>query len=142
MVGLGALRCFPVFVFLLFIVCGCGTVDDARVIDVKTDYFSSRIESLAAALRKEPGNAGLHYKLSGLYSHRNNPSKDYHKALYEIKKYIAAEDKGKVADYVLEKEGMLQAIVDCDNESKKLKEVIEQLKALDVRMEQERKLKK
>lgn len=135
MVGLGALRLFSVFVFLLFMACGCGTMDDARVAGVKTDDFLSRIESLAAVSRKEPANAEVHYRLSGLYSHRNNPSRDYHKALYEIKKYISLEGKGKVAEYVLEKEVMLQAIVDCDG-------VIEQLRALDVRMEQERKLKK
>ncbi len=119
------------------------------------DDFRKEIESLSVGIvvyADKRERAQVYLKMAILSCHHKNPFPDYDGALEELDRYMELDPAGAADDEVLQLRRFLRAITTLQEENEKLdsdvkklgtevdemKESIEKLKSLDIRMEQKR----
>jgi hypothetical protein len=116
-----------------------------RYEDLKSPGFHKEITRLQAITEKPQdthGRAMIHLQLALLYSHYENPTPNYHRALKELETYVSLYPEGGKADVIQNWLTMLKEIVKLSMENKDMKEKLEQLQNLDIELEKTRKLLK
>lgn len=123
---------------------------------VKPDNLSNDIRRLEEIVKNNTDSSMLaeaHFQLALLYSSYKNPNPNYQQALKELEAYISLSPSGEVSEGI---QNLLSILRELDKtiednkkikqqnsllirESKELKESVEQLKNLDIKMEEKKK---
>jgi len=153
---------FSVFFFLFIILSHCTTAqkEDTTSVpdvpDVKTQSLPEDIKLLKEIAQKDPDQsmrAKAYLKLAKLYSSHKNPNLNYQQALKALEMYLSFDPADGGTDEIEDLLAILRAMEKINEENKKsrqkvnqlvrdnkeLKESLEQLKNLDIKMEEKRK---
>lgn len=150
---------FLVFFFLIIILSHCTTAQKEHTTsmpDLKTQSLSENIKLLKEIAQKHPDQsmrAKAHLKLAKLYSSHKNPNLNYQQALKELEMYLSFNPADGGIDEIQDLLAILRAMEKINEENRKsrqkvnqlvrenkeLNESLEQLKNLDIQMEEKRK---
>ncbi|MCE5195462.1 MAG: hypothetical protein LLF28_08470 [Nitrospiraceae bacterium] len=139
------------FVIIIFLFsCTEFNKKDDRVLTTtaKTENIPSEIKKLDENKNDSDMDvrAKVHLRLAVLYSSYKNPNPNYYMALKELEAYILLDPDGAKNEEIQNLLGLLREIDKAKHkaaqimrENKELKDTMEKLKALDIKMEQKRK---
>jgi len=150
---------FSVFFFLFIILSHCTTAQKEHttsVPELKTESLPEDIKLLKEIAQKDPDQsmrAKAYLKLAKLYSSHKNPNLNYQQALKALEMYLSFDPADGGTDEIEDLLAILRAMEKINEENKKsrqkvnqlvrdnkeLKESLEQLKNLDIKMEEKRK---
>ena len=119
-------------------------VDPERTVfapDLKPNEYKKEIARFQRVIVSQPersDKAKAHLQLANLYASYNNPEKNYQIALKHLTSHISLHPQAKQDSDVQNRLSLLKKIKQLTEENGKLQQTIEELKILDLQIEQKR----
>lgn len=129
----------PILLLLGFITFSCAPAHLIYPV-LKTEDFSKDIAKSEEIIQKEVDISIVtkaHLELALLYLHYKNPNHDYFKALQELEIYISLSPSGNT-DEIQNLLTLLREVKKLADENQELIKTVEQLKHLDINIEEKR----
>lgn len=103
---------------------------------LKPKDFSQKISELKSKIGKDrSSDEYIYLRLAVLYIHRNNPSPDYHSALKALDAF-STETTKEIMEGVENLKNILKEIIKLQKENTELKDKIDKLGVLDIKIEE------